>query len=62
LITTPLPTNSPAPMTPPRAIIVMCLCLRLWRSPLSIGGVLFKTAIVPATIPDGIRGGATMQT
>src|SRR6202034_726607 len=41
LITTPLPTNRPAPMTPPRAIIVMCRCFRLWRSPLAGGAVLF---------------------
>jgi hypothetical protein len=34
LMTTPLPTKRPAPMTPPRAIIIMCRCLRLWRSPL----------------------------
>src|SRR5882757_4964561 len=40
LITTPLPTKRPAPMTPPRAIIVMCRCLRPWRSPLEGGGVL----------------------
>ena len=34
LITTPLPTKSPAPMTPPSEIIVICRCLKLWRSPL----------------------------
>ena len=26
LMTTPLPTNRPAPMAPPKAIIIMCLC------------------------------------
>src|SRR5471030_724395 len=46
LMTTPLPTNSPAPMTPPRAIIVMCLCFRLWRSPLVPGGVSFILVIL----------------
>src|ERR1700704_2305874 len=29
LMTTPLPTNSPAPMTPPKAIIIMCLCFNV---------------------------------
>ena len=33
LMTTPLPTNSPAPMTPPRAIMVMCRCLSPCESP-----------------------------
>ena len=40
LMTTPLPTNRPAPMTPPSAIIVMWRCLKLWRSPLEGKGVL----------------------
>src|SRR5579863_20327 len=31
LMTTPLPTKRPAPMTPPSAIIVMCRCFRLRR-------------------------------
>src|SRR5580658_3920279 len=31
-ITTRLPTNSPAPITPPSAIIVMCRRFRVWRS------------------------------
>jgi hypothetical protein len=44
LMTTPLPTKRPAPMTPPSAIIVMCRCLKLWRSPLEVGGVLFTPA------------------
>ena len=39
LMTTPLPTNRPAPMTPPKAIMVMCRCFRLWRRPLE-GGAL----------------------
>ena len=34
LITTPLPTKRPAPMTPPSAIMVICRCFKLWRSPL----------------------------
>src|ERR1700679_3785252 len=38
-ITTPLPTNRPAPMTPPRAIMVMCRCFKLWRSPLGGRGL-----------------------
>src|SRR5277367_4101025 len=31
LMTTPLPTKRPAPMTPPSAIIVMCRCFKLRR-------------------------------
>jgi len=33
-------------MTPPRAIIVMCRCFKLWRSPLEGEGVLVIFNIV----------------
>jgi hypothetical protein len=42
LMTTPLPTKSPAPMQPPNAIIVMWRRFKLWRNPLA-GGELFVT-------------------
>ncbi|MDT4868021.1 hypothetical protein FQZ97_1029610 [compost metagenome] len=38
LMTTPLPTNRPAPITPPSAIMVMWRCLRPWDSPLPDSG------------------------
>src|ERR1700722_3901748 len=44
LMTTPLPTKRPAPMTPPSAIIVMCRCFKPWRSPLEAGGEIFTLA------------------
>lgn len=34
-MTTPLPTNRPAPMVPPIAIMVMCRCFSPLRSPVS---------------------------
>src|ERR1700736_4685506 len=49
LMTTPLPTKRPAPMTPPRAIMVMCRCLRPWRSPLACGRVLFVRLVLTVT-------------
>ena len=41
-ITTRLPTNRPAPITPPRAIMVICRSFNPWRSPL-------ETVDVPIT-------------
>src|SRR5579863_6055850 len=49
LMTTPLPTKRPAPMTPPRAIMVMCRCFRPWRSPLACEGVLFVRLVLTVT-------------
>src|ERR1700733_6042426 len=57
LMTTPLPTNRPAPMTPPRAIIVMGRGLKAWRSPLegagnSVGRVGYDYVV---ETPDSVR-------
>src|ERR1019366_2358438 len=56
LMTTPLPTKRPAPMTPPRAIIIMCRCFKLWRSPLEGGGVLFTLGSAGIPIIKESRG------
>src|SRR3954463_3383798 len=48
-MTVPEPTNSPAPITPPMAIMVRCRCLRPFLS--SVGGA------APIASPRGGRAG-----
>ncbi len=52
LMTTPLPTKSPAPMTPPSAIIVMCRCFKVWRSPLEGAAGVSTRSIGGSRIPN----------
>src|SRR5258708_7281523 len=42
-MTPPLPANGPAPMTPPKAIIIMCRCFSVCRRPLEPKGPAAST-------------------